>query len=536
MDYLIIFGAVSLGCVILILLMRTLYKRGIAIRLSYFTSVVAITLTMAAYMLGREGLSLGLLAIAFFVALSVVIIIQTWMVKTMITPSRTIKEAAERLEAGDLEQMDSLKTDDEFGDVARALEVVKAYMRELSAQSIRLAEGDLTHSIQPRGERDQLGIAFVKMTENLRDIVRQLNGSAGNLAAASNQLAEAASQAGLATGQISATIQQIATGTADQSQSIARMSLSVSHVTDEILGVEKGASEQSHAIQKSSEITAQIHDAIRQVSVNTATVSRESENAAVAARTGEQTMRETLTRMQSIKEKVGVSSEKVLEMGKRSEEINAIVVTIEDIASQTNMLALNAAIEAARAGEQGKGFAVVADEVRKLAERSASAIKEIGGIITAIQTAVNDSVTAMQAGSLEVELGVECASRTNTALADILAAAQAVSKQAALTGEASEKMSELSEGLVTSVDSVSAVVEENETATRKMSVSSEHVTQAVEAIAAISEENSASIEEVSASTEEVTAQVEEVSASAQVLSDLARGLEQLVNRFKLNGE
>jgi len=533
MEYLIIFGAVSLGCVILILVMRSIYKRGIAMRLCYFTSVVAITLTMAAYTLGKEGLSVGLLVIAFTVSLGVVVSIQFWMVKTMINPAREIRMTAERLQLGDLDVSTVVDSDDEFGDIGKALEEVKIYMRDLAGTSILLANGDLTGRIQPRSDKDTLGKSFVQMTDYLRDIVKQLADNAGRLAAASSQLANAASQAGMATSQISATIQQVAKGTADQSASIERMTQSVSHVNDEIRGVEKGAGEQTRAIQSASGITAQIHDAIRQVSVNTATVSLESENAATAARAGEKTMRETLSRMEAIKEKVGVSSEKVLEMGRRSEEINAIVVTIEDIASQTNMLALNAAIEAARAGEQGKGFAVVADEVRKLAERSASAIKEIGGIITAIQTAVNDSVTAMQAGSLEVEIGVESANRTNTALSDILQAAQAVSKQASLTGEASEKMSALSEGLVTSVDSVSAVVEENETATRKMSVSSEHVTQFVESIASISEENSASIEEVSASTEEVTAQVEEVSASAQALSDLARGLEAVVNRFKL---
>jgi methyl-accepting chemotaxis protein len=535
MDYLIIFGAVSLGCVILLLVMRSIYKRGIAIRLCYFTSVVAITLTMAAYALGREGLSLGLLLIVFTISLGVVISIQFWMIKTMINPAREIKSNAERLQLGDLETSNTVNSNDEFGDIAHAIELVKDYMRELAGVSISLSTGDLTQSIQPRSDNDTLGKSFVQMTNYLQNVVRQLSENAGRLAAASNQLAEAASQAGMATGQISATIQQVAKGTADQSQSIARMTQSVSHVNDEIRGVEKGAGEQSRAIQSASGITTQIHDAIRQVSVNTATVSRESDNAAAAVRAGEQAMHETLARMESIRDKVGISSEKVLEMGKRSEEINAIVETIEDIASQTNMLALNAAIEAARAGEQGKGFAVVAEEVRKLAERSASAIKEIGGIITAIQAAVNDSVTAMQAGSLEVEIGVESAGRTSAALADILAAAQAVSTQASLTGKASEKMSELSEGLVTSVDSVSAVVEENEAATRKMSVSSEHVTQFVGSIAASSEENSASIEEVSASTEEVTAQVEEVSASAQTLSDLARGLEVLVNRFTLTG-
>ncbi len=299
-------------------------------------------------------------------------------------------------------------------------------------------------------------------------------------------------------------------------------------------GVARGAQEQAGATNKAATITAQLSSAIEQVAGNVQAVVQQSTLASDAARQGTLKVENTLTGMQNIKQRVGVSAEKVQEMGSRSDQIGDIVVIIEDIASQTNLLALNAAIEAARAGEAGKGFAVVADEVRKLAERSSSATKEIGSLIKSIQKTVSEAVSAMDEGGKEVERGVTMANEAGSSLKDILKANEAVNQQAEQAAAAAEEMSASAGELVSAVDSVSAVVEENTAATEQMSAGSSEVTQAIENIASVSEENSAAVEEVSASAEEMSAQVEEVTASAQTLADLARQLQDVVKQFKLN--
>jgi len=168
------------------------------------------------------------------------------------------------------------------------------------------------------------------------------------------------------------------------------------------------------------------------------------------------------------------------EINDSSRKIVDIIGVIDEIAFQTNLLALNAAVEAARAGEQGRGFAVVATEVRNLAGRSATAAKEIKGLI-------QDSVKKVEEGSTLVTQ----------------------------SGQTLEQ-------IVTAVKKVSDIIGEIAGASQEQSAGIEQVNKAVMQLDEMTQQNAAL--------------VEQASAASQSMASQAKALSEMMERYEVTKE
>lgn len=295
--------------------------------------------------------------------------------------------------------------------ITKPLDLMKTMLHDVAQ-----GQGDLTKRLD-ESSKDELGEAshyFNLFVDKLHGLIRQVSETTEKVAAASVQLLS-------------------------NSERIAN-------------GAEEVAAQVSTVATAGEEMSATSGD----IAQNCSMAAEGSQQASSAAVSGAQVVNETINMMNNIAVRVRNTAQSIENLGSRSEQIGAIIGTIEDIADQTNLLALNAAIEAARAGEQGRGFAVVADEVRALAERTTRATKEIGEMIRTIQHETQNAVKAMEIGVGEVAMGSEKATNSGKALERILQqindvtmqinqVATAAEEQTATTAEISNNMHQITD-------------------------------------------------------------------------------------------
>ena len=248
----------------------------------------------------------------------------------------------------------------------------------------------------------------------------------------------------------------------ETSQEVAQYTANTQGITNQL------AEASEHQAQEIAGASAAINEmamSIDQVSSNATESAVVAERSVQIAANGADVVNRSIEGMDMIREQIQETSKRIKRLGESSQEIGNIVALINDIADQTNILALNAAIQASMAGEAGRGFAVVADEVQRLAERSASATKQIEGLVKTIQTDTNEAVISMEQTTSEVVRGANLSKDAGVALDEIQNVSSNLAKLIANISDAAKLQSASAGHIATTMNVVQEITSQTTTAT-----------------------------------------------------------------------
>lgn len=176
----------------------------------------------------------------------------------------------------------------------------------------------------------------------------------------------------------------------------------------------------SSAVVEIAATMQEFSNSAAQIAQHSQSVVEQAEKTLVDTKHGANEVENLTSKFNLISQDMHVNLNEIVNLGRKSKEINKIMEIIGNIANQTKLIAFNAALEAASAGEAGKRFGVVAVEIRRLADNVVASTGEIDAKITEILDSVNRLVMSSDKSSLMIQEGQEFAGRTVSLLSTIV--------------------------------------------------------------------------------------------------------------------
>lgn len=349
----------------------------------------------------------------------------------------------------------------------------------------KLADYDFSEEVKSgisknSGRKDEIGSisrGTEKVVERLRDIVLNIREVSGNILNVSDEIA-------------------------DNAKSTAKASDELTKAVD---GISIGAMHQAEDMQRGTKAMQSMGEALRANEESMVELNNSSDGVYDAKEKGISAIKDLINTTAKVEESAMKVSEVIVRTDEGAKKIDEASTMIKSIAGQTNLLALNAAIEAARAGEAGKGFAVVADEIRKLAEQTDKFTEEIVVVVRNLSERTREAVDIMEEVKTVIGDQVNCVDETE--------------KQFVYISD--------------EIDVTKTIIGKLNNSEKELESARGELSEIVEGLAAVSEENAAATEECLASVEEQAASTSIIESSAERLPEMAKGLEEAVQKFKL---
>ena len=353
-------------------------------------------------------------------------------------------------------------------------------VKRVGASIDNMSKGDFATPLDaesPVREFRHMVASAENMRQSLRDALSRIINSAQSVDKGASEAKERITDSQRATADINQAVSELSNGAmamATDVQSTADITVNIGNAVETVLDAANSNLENGRAVmEESSKVQGELGDLMKS-GANT-------------------------------REKADQVAKSVGETATVVEQINQAAELIISIANQTNLLALNASIEAARAGEAGKGFAVVADNIKNLAEESNGAANEITGMLKTI-TGLSD--------------------RNKSLTEDIRTATEA---EATALGSMSDSFENMLEMLRETEEGNKQILGLVQT----LDNDKKSIMESVESLSSVSEENAASTEETSASLELLDENMESVVKQTEALSAVADELRDNVKMFTI---